>query len=152
MAAFCYTNQFEVATLPDYGQNSAEWLEAMEGFHSAAVYQARVQEFLHYHSHQQEADASERSMRSSLNPFFNAKNAEKNPNGTRKFKSTTLRGVLSALKLYWKIIFSVHDVAKLVPIIETHLKRWEHAQAPPKKAKTLDDDDLERYFYSLIRI
>ena len=61
-------------------------------------------------------------------------------------KSTSLRGFLSVLKLFWKIVWKIEKVTTLVPIIEVKLKQWEHQEPPPKKAKTLETEDVERLF------
>ena len=124
---------------PDFGQRSPRWLNAMQDFPSARVYDNRLNDFFNYWHLKHE----ELSFAQAVLGYFEDKHKLMNDDGTPRHRPTSMRSWLSIFK---KFVEEVPEYNYVLPIasIEGSLSKWEKKQARIIKAKTFSPCELIR--------
>ena len=132
-----------IRLLPDYGQRSAKWLDAMADFGSAKIYMKNVDELLLWiHEH----PVSDEQLYQGVIRYMKWLHFEDlDEDGKPINAATTIGSKLSSYTKFFKFVHHI-NLKLLLPEAEDAIAKWSKKQDPAKQAKTMEDTEMLRLY------
>jgi hypothetical protein len=127
-----------------YGLGSSSWIGYLNGIESKKQYMKVVSEYLTHHAHQRLSNPTIRDTDTVID-FFNIQYSLEQPDGTKRYKASTLQTHLSILNKYWCFAWA-RDLPTEVPLLQHMLKQWCHKMADPTQAEAFTAEELASYY------
>ena len=132
-----------IRLLPDYGQRSKVWTDAMADFGSAKIYMKNLEEMLLWvHEHQVPDELLYQGVIRYMR-FLHFDDLDES--GKPINCATTIGSKLSAYTKFFKFVYHI-NLKLMLPEAEDSIAKWSKKQDPAKQAKTMIDDEMFRLY------